>query len=112
MYTGLGTIEETLSELLQSDTPVARHLRRGAEILAKYNVHAELKLRHGAAAFEIVREIDLEDYDLAVIGASGADTTLKEWLFGSIAQTVVDCVGIPVLVINQTRAKQKSFEKA
>jgi nucleotide-binding universal stress UspA family protein len=104
MYTGLTSIEETLFELLQTDTPVARHLRRGAEILAEKNVPAELKLRHGSAVYEIVREIDRENYDLVVIGASGADTMIKEWFYGNITQNIVDAVGIPVMVVNQQSA--------
>ena len=78
MYTGLKSIEETLFELLQTDTPVARHLRRGSEILAEKNIKAKLKLRHGSAVYEIVREIDHENYDLVIIGASRADTMIKE----------------------------------
>jgi nucleotide-binding universal stress UspA family protein len=107
MYTGLKTIEETLKELLQSDTPVARHLRRGAEILSENNVEAELKLRHGSAVYEIVREIDRENYDMVVIGASGANTMIKEWLYGNLTQEIVDAVGIPVLVVNQDQAAKK-----
>ena len=101
MYTGLKTIEETLSELLQTDTPVSRHLHRGAEILAGYNVEAELKLRHGEAVYEIVREIDLEHYDMVVIGSTGATTRFKKLLYGNLTEEIVDAVGIPVLVVNQ-----------
>ena len=108
MYTGLKTIEETLHELLMTDTPVARHLRRGAEILTEHNLQAELKLRHGSAVYEIVREIDRENYDLVIIGASGANTMIKEWIFGNLAQDIVDAVGIPVMVVNQVRAAQRS----
>jgi nucleotide-binding universal stress UspA family protein len=107
MYTGLKTIEETLDELLQTDTPIARHLRRGAEILAEKNIQAELKLRHGSAVYEIVREIDREKYDLVIVGASGADTMIKEWFYGNITQNVVDAVGIPVMVVHQGSAAQK-----
>jgi nucleotide-binding universal stress UspA family protein len=107
MYTGLKTIEETLKELLESDTPVARHLRKGAEILAEHGVQAELKLRHGSAVYEIVREIDRENYDMVVIGASGANTMIKEWLYGNLTQEIVDAVGIPVLVVNQEQAARK-----
>ena len=107
MYTGLKTIEETLEELLKTDTHVSRHLHRGAEILAKHNIDAELKLRHGSALYEIVREVDLEDYDMVVIGASGADTALKQWLYGNITQEIVEAVGIPVLVVNQKKALAK-----
>lgn len=109
MYTGLKTIEETLSELLETDTPIARHLRRGAEILAEHQVEAEIKLRHGTAVYEIVREIDLEEYDMVVVGASGADTMLKEWIYGNITQAIVDAVGIPILVVNQKRADLVKF---
>jgi len=108
MYTGLKSIEETLLELLQTDTPVARHLRRGSEILAEKNIQAELKLRHGSAVYEIVREIDFENYDLVVIGASGADTMIKEWLYGNLTQYIMDAVGIPVLVVNQLSVAQRS----
>ena len=108
MYTGLKTIEETLHELLMTDTPVARHLRRGAEILAECNLQAELKLRHGSAVYEIVREIDREIYDLVIIGASGANTMVKEWIFGNLTQDIVDAVGIPTMVVNQVRAANRS----
>ena len=108
MYTGLQTIEETLKELLETDTPVARHLRQGAETLAENHIDAELKLRHGSAVYEIVREIDLHNHDMIVIGASGADTMIKEWLFGNVAQDIVDAVGIPVLVVNQKSAVKRS----
>jgi nucleotide-binding universal stress UspA family protein len=108
MYTGLKTIEETLKELLQTDTPVARHLRKGAEILSENDIQAELKLRHGSAVYEIVREIDRQNYDMVVIGASGADTMIKEWFYGNLTQDIVDAVGIPVLVVNQEGAAKRS----
>jgi nucleotide-binding universal stress UspA family protein len=104
----LETIEETLIELLETDTPVAQHLRKGAEILAENQIEAELKLRHGSAIYEIVREIDLHNHDMVVIGASGADTLIKEWLYGNITQGIVDAVGIPVLVVNREGASHKA----
>lgn len=108
MYIGLKTIEETLHELLMTDTPVARHLRRGAEILSEHHLKAELKLRHGSAVYEIVREIDHEDYDLLIIGASGANTMIKEWIFGNLTQDIIDAVGIPIMVVNQAHAANRS----
>ena len=107
MYTGLKPLEETLDELLQTDTPVARHLRRGAEILSENDIQAELKLRHGSAVYEIVREIDRQNYDMVVIGASGANTMVKTWFYGNITQAIIEAVGIPVLVVNQEGAARK-----
>jgi len=99
MYTGLAEIEETLPELLQTETPIARHLRHGAEILARHRVHAELELRHGVAADEILQEAHQGDYDLIAIGASGATGRVKSWLLGDVTRQVVDAALRPVLVV-------------
>jgi nucleotide-binding universal stress UspA family protein len=108
MYTGLETIEETIEELLQTDTPVAKHLRKCARTLAKYDVKSELKLRHGEAVFEIAREMDVHDYDLVILGASGATTGLKELFMGNVTKEIIDLVGIPVMVVNQSHASKLS----
>ncbi|HIE38369.1 MAG TPA: universal stress protein [Anaerolineales bacterium] len=99
MYTGLDEIEETLPELLQTDTPTARHLRSGAEILARHRVSAELKLRYGVAADEILSEAREGDYDLVVIGASGTAGRLRGWLLGDVTRQVVEHAPRSVLVV-------------
>ena len=103
MYTGLDEIEETLPELLQTDTPVAQHLRHGAETLERYQVISELRLRHGVAADEILREAHEGDYDLIVTGASGATGWLKEWLLGNVTRQVVEHAPCSVLVVKHRR---------
>jgi nucleotide-binding universal stress UspA family protein len=106
MYTGLRPIEETLEELLQTNTPVAQHLRTCAGILNEYEVPSDIKLRHGNTVYEIVREIDLEAYDFIVIGASGASTGVKEWFMGNVTKEIIEFVNIPIMVVNQTHAKK------
>lgn len=99
MYTGLSALDETLSKLLDSDTPLARHLRRGAEILAQNQVPAELELRHGVVAAEILREASGGDYDLIVVGAPRPASPLQAWLLGDVAWEVVARAERPVLVV-------------
>jgi len=106
MYTGLGTIEETLKELLQTDTPVAKHLRKCAQMLDEHCVPSEIKLKHGEPVYEIVREVDSGDYDFIIIGASKATTVWKEWFLRNVTKDVVDLVGIPVMVVNQGHAEK------
>jgi len=101
MYTGLNEIEETLSELLQTDTPIAQHLRHAAEVLDRRRVIADLKLRYGVAADEILREAREGDYDLIVIGASGAAGRWREWLLGNVTRQIVERAPCSVLVIKQ-----------
>jgi nucleotide-binding universal stress UspA family protein len=100
MYTGLDWIKETAPDLLQSDTPIARHLNRGLDIFQQEDVKAVLRVRQGVAEEEILREARKGDYDLIVIGASGATGRMKGWLLlGDVAERVVKKADRPVLVI-------------
>lgn len=110
MYTGLTEIEETLPGLLHTDTPIARHLRHGAEILNQHHVTAELELRRGVAADEILREAHKGDYDLIAIGASGAAGRVRGWLLGDVTRQLVVHALRPVLVVRQkgTSAERRS----
>jgi nucleotide-binding universal stress UspA family protein len=110
MYTGLDIIEETLEEMLQTDTPIARHLRRCAKLLDDYQIPSEIKLRHGEPVYEIVREVDRENYDFVIIGASGARIGFREWFLRNVTEEVIDTVGVPVMVVNQAHTLENQFD--
>lgn len=112
MYTGLEVIEETLEEMLKTDTPIGKHLRRCARILDKNGVTSQLKLKHGEPVYEIVREVDREDYDFVIIGASGASTIFKEWFLRNVTKDVIDLVGLPIMVVNQAHPPKISDEES
>jgi nucleotide-binding universal stress UspA family protein len=99
MYTGLEKIEETVDELLQTDTPFAQFLRRGVEILKENDIESEVKIRRGIPIEEIVRETQVINYDLVVIGSSMVDQGLLEMLLGNLAVKIINCIELPVLVI-------------
>ncbi|HEX6305494.1 MAG TPA: universal stress protein [Anaerolineales bacterium] len=98
MYTGLGEIDETLSELLKTDTPTAKHLRQSARLLEKYGVTAEMKLRHGVVANEILREAARSQADLIVIGAPEQKKRFKKWLLGDVTGAILERSLCPVLI--------------
>ena len=101
MYTGLDQIEETVEEILQTDTPFAQHLRRGVEILTEYGIHSEVKIRRGIPIEEIVRETQEINYDLVVIGPSKVKDGLKEMILGNLAVKIIDQIALPVLIIGK-----------
>ncbi len=98
MYTGLTQIGETLPDLLQTNTPTARHLRECAALIRAHEVQAHLELRHGIPANEILRAIELGSFDLLVIGAS-ARKGLDRVLLDEVSLKLVDESSIPVLVV-------------
>lgn len=99
MYTGLAEVEEELHELLETDTPIARCLRRGAEIIDSHGVPGELELRHGVVAEQILRESLRGGFDLLVLGASRVRADLRGMLLGDVTQEVISGASIPVLIV-------------
>lgn len=101
MYTGLTKMEETLPELLQTATPIAKSLQQGVKILTDYQIDADLELRHGSVPEEILSEAQVGDFDLIVLGASKAPIELTGRLLGDVAQRIVDQAQCPVLVVRK-----------
>lgn len=99
MYAGLEQMEETLAELLQSDTEKARELRWAAQVVKAECEVSEVKLRRGIAADEILAEGQEGDYDLIVLGSSQTAGGLRRALMGDLASEIVTRAERPVLVV-------------
>jgi len=99
MYTGLEGMEESLEEMLQTDTPIAQHLRWSAQFLAERGIISEIKIRRGVAVEEILREADLGEYDLIILGESTAQGPFRGLLTEKITPQVVDRAKCSVLVV-------------
>ena len=97
MYTGLGEMEETIEELLVTETPLARHLRRSAEMLASKDIEAVVEVRHGDVVEVIIEEAAVGKYDLIVVGESGA-RKLSGMLLGNVTQQIINRAASAVLV--------------
>jgi nucleotide-binding universal stress UspA family protein len=109
MYTGLEQMEETLAELLQSDTDIARELKWAAEEVKKNgSVSSDLELRRGYAADEILREGQVGDYDVIVLGSSRYAGGIVRVLMGDLTREVVGRAQRPVLVVPPTREAASS----
>lgn len=102
MYTGLNQLAETLPELLKTDTPLARHLRHGAEILAERQIPAQVEIQYGVVADEVIREAHEGAYNLVIMGVSSSARRLTEWLMGDVTRSVVEQAPCSVLVIKET----------
>lgn len=99
MYTGLNEIEETLEELLHTDTPIARYLRWSAQYLADQGVEAKLELAQGVDTDEIMREALQGDYDLVVIGAPTVRGIFGRIFTEQVTPQVVERSPCSVLVV-------------
>ncbi len=99
MYTGLEQMEETLAELLQTDTEAARQLRWAVQVVKAECDISELKLRRGIVADEILREAELADNDVIVLGSSQYAGGLVRALMGNLTREILNRAQRPVLVV-------------
>tara|TARA_B100001146_G_C16126080_1_gene410242 strand:- start:236 stop:1081 length:846 start_codon:yes stop_codon:yes gene_type:complete len=101
MYTGLDQMGETLSDLLQTNTPTAQHLRDCASLLESEQIKSEIELRHGTPTQEILRDIDRNKYDLLIIGAAKRKT-INRILVDDVSIQLASKAPLPVLVVRNT----------
>lgn len=98
MYAGLSRFGEGLADLLQTDTPIARHLRSCAELIQTSDIDARVELRHGLPAEEILRSAEVDETDLIVVGGSSR-RGLKAMLWDEVSMQIVTNATRPVLVV-------------
>ncbi len=101
MYTGLDQMGETLSDLLQTNTPTAQHLRYCASLLESEQIDAELELRHGTPTQEILRDINCNKYDMLIIGAAKRNS-INRLLVDDVSIRLAANAPLPVLVVRST----------
>lgn len=99
MYTGLETMEETITALLNSNTPLADHMNWCVEFLHQNGVTAELKLRQGIVSEEIVAEAAENAYDLIVVGARTESNFWNDLLLGKVVPQILHNAPCSVLVV-------------
>lgn len=99
MYAGLGEMEETLPEILQTNTPVAQHLKWASAHLVQAQILAELKLRRGITTDEVLAEAHEGNYDLILLGAPMEANLLNSLLLGKVNPKIIDNAPCSVLII-------------
>lgn len=84
MYTGLNALEEGIQDILERDSPLGKHLRATASMAEEAGIEADMELRHGVVAEEILRACDVKPYDLVIIGAPAPGALLDRLVLGRV----------------------------
>lgn len=97
MYTGMNWMDESLGNLLKTDTPVAQHLRQCAGVMTEHGIQADVKINHGDVVEGILEEAVKGDHDLIVLGETHGDT-LRGMILGNVTQQIINRAPCAVLI--------------
>jgi len=98
IYSRLPRMSETAEWLLNSHSELGLNLRSAKESLETLGVQVEVHLRQGSVLEEILREINLKEYDLIVTG-SALSRSLRTYVLGDISREIVNRANCAVLVV-------------
>ncbi len=101
MYGQRPGMDQGLSALLSTDTPLGRKMRWAARQLVDWEIAGSLRLRQGPPDWQVDREIVEGDYDLIVVAARGCPSWLR-WLGGDPIGHILRRADRPVLLACQT----------
>ncbi|MCA9874161.1 MAG: universal stress protein [Ardenticatenaceae bacterium] len=111
MYTGLDSMDESLADLLRSNTPLARHLNWATGHLQDEGVSHNLVMRRGVIADEIALEALAGSYDLVIIGARAGSNFWNDLLVGHVTPQIVDKAPCSVLIVRTNKPNKKKKKK-
>jgi nucleotide-binding universal stress UspA family protein len=94
---------ETVEELATRRADAEEYLRALAAELRLKGIRADIEVRHGDPAGEIVAAADAGGADLIAMTTHGR-SGLGRVLFGSVAEAVLRSAKIPVFLLRQTEA--------
>lgn len=83
--------------LLQTNTPQARHLKQALDYAERLEVEARVVVRHGLILHEILDEIRSGGYDMVGMGSTYSSTSLSRLFRPDVAALVSAAVDCPIL---------------
>lgn len=98
MYAGLEEMAESQAEILQADTPLARHLRWSLETFKSRGIPASLTVRPGIVAEQILLAAEEGGYDLIVLGVRSQGNFWRDMFVEQIVPPVLHKAACSILI--------------
>jgi nucleotide-binding universal stress UspA family protein len=94
--------EENAEQFLKSNSRVARHVGRQADIFRKAGVATRVRVRTGEVVDGVLEEIRSGGYDLVVVGSSPTRGPIRSYLMGDVTRDIVTLSSRSFLVLRST----------
>jgi nucleotide-binding universal stress UspA family protein len=110
LYSGIRKLELNPALLLDSNSELARNLRRQRDLLTAHGIQTEIRLRQGFVLDEIFAELQQGPYDLIVAGSSLSTGPLRTYILGDVTRQIVNRADCPVLVTRHAKGPRNLRE--
>lgn len=112
IYSDLIRLEQDSHRVLESNSKLGRVLRHQKELLEELGVFGEVRLRHGDAPPELLKELQQIKYDLVVSGSWQAGDKQRRYVIGEVTREIINRAEVPVLVIRTGHGPARLFKAA
>ena len=98
MYSGLERLYESLSDMLKTESSIARNIRAQAAMMRSVGIETQIDLRHGLPIEGILRALDSEDDQLLILG-DRKQNIIDRFISYETTHKIIDHTSCPVLVV-------------
>jgi len=96
-YPTTKNVRDHADDLVETDTPQGRNLKKGLEIANRYELSANAVVRKGNIVEQILAEAKAGDYDLICMGSPYSAHTLRQLYTSNVTAEVAEALHCPVL---------------
>ncbi len=105
IYTSLIEPDKDLESVLESNSKLGRTLRHQKDLLVKFGVFGEMRLRQGDVVPELLKVLHQTEYDLLVSGSAPVKENLRQYRMGDVTLEIINRAMLPVLVIRTAKRR-------
>ncbi len=99
IYSIAGVKDEKLRNIMDEDTPLAKHLINCDDIFNKSGLEVEKQILHGVVDETIIDAAHEGKFDLVVLGASWSKSKLAGFLMGDITKELIKRLASAILIV-------------
>ncbi len=98
-YPTARAVQNRWQDILETDTPQGKNLRRAMELAEGAGVSPDFQVRHGVVVHEVLTEVRTKGYDLIVMGSAYSAQALRRLFLTNVTAGVAESVLCPVLTV-------------
>lgn len=99
LYNIAGVKDEPLKNIIEEETPLAKHLKKCDEIFGDNKIKCDAMIKHGVVDETIIETAHNGHYDLVILGASWSRKKLTGFIMGDTTKELIKRMNSAILIV-------------